>query len=47
MVRAPALHAGGHWFESSIAHFDDGWMKTGWLGDGAPALDGCDRYFMN
>ena len=21
MVRAPALHAGGHWFESSTAHF--------------------------
>ena len=21
LVRAPALHAGGHWFESSIAHF--------------------------
>ena len=30
LVRAPALHAGGHWFESSIAHhFITPWETRG------------------
>ena len=28
LVRAPALHAGGHWFESSTAHFLRPWCTV-------------------
>ena len=33
--RAPALQAGGHWFEPGTAHLEKPPLRRGFLGEGA------------
>ena len=41
LVRAPASHAGGRWFESSIAHHESGRSRApgGWIGRSGGTAD--------